>query len=674
MKKVLCILISLFLIVVSSITPVYANGKGNSWKQNDSIESLREQFKKYHKDKEKRKEILKKILELKKQEKEESKDADNDEDKDDKENVKTLIIFVNGEEVTFKTAPVAMRGKILVPADELAKMVGAEATVNSQTHAVTIVKENKTISVIPGSKIVKVNNASIRLDYPARYVNGKTMVPLSFIKKVLYGEIEEDGNTVIVVIEEDMKVNLALGKTVVASSSEGSAAAPEYAVDGKATTRWSSAYSDPQWIYVDLGSVKKVSGVKLNWESAYGKSYKIQISNDAANWVDVYSTANGDGGLDTISFNAVNARYVRMYGSQKATQWGYSLWEFEVYAKGDSSTPAPTPTPTPTPTPDPTPTPTPLPSERYEAEVATLSGGASISRNHTGYSGSGFVNGYWNVGSCTTFAVNVSKAGSYDVLLRYANASGSDKTLSLYVNGVKIKQTVLPQLSNWDTWGNKSEVITLFAGANMIQYMYDTGDTGNANIDYIAARLISGALTGSLAAAPDKVTLSGSDITDWVHWGYCNASGYNRKSGITQQISNFSAVGSGTIAWMADNPVSYSWAGGTPVASVSSVTSAPCISGIGNGFQISVPADTTQKTLKLYVGAWKAKGKIEATLSDGSAAYTAYVESPDGVTAKVLTLDFKAISAGHTLTIKYTLDSNYQNNYGNITLQAATLK
>ncbi|WP_207953266.1 polysaccharide lyase family 8 super-sandwich domain-containing protein [Paenibacillus agricola] len=126
-------------------------------------------------------------------------------------------------------------------------------------------------------------------------------------------------------------VNLALNKTVTTSSVQSSYVGA-YAVDGSMTTRWSSQQADPQWISVDLGSSQSVSRVKLNWETAYAKSYSIQVSNDATTWTDVYSTTTGDGTIDDISFTAVNARYVRMNGTQRFnTNWPYSLWEFEIY-------------------------------------------------------------------------------------------------------------------------------------------------------------------------------------------------------------------------------------------------------------------------------------------------------------------------------------------------------
>ncbi len=124
---------------------------------------------------------------------------------------------------------------------------------------------------------------------------------------------------------------LAQNKAATASSSKDSTVAASYAVDGNMSTRWGSNYTDNEWIHVDLGSTQSINQVVLNWETAYGKSYKIQVSNDAINWTDVYSTTTGDGGTDIIGFTETTARYVKMLGIQRGTGYGYSLWEFKVY-------------------------------------------------------------------------------------------------------------------------------------------------------------------------------------------------------------------------------------------------------------------------------------------------------------------------------------------------------
>jgi hypothetical protein len=124
--------------------------------------------------------------------------------------------------------------------------------------------------------------------------------------------------------------NLALNKPVTCSPTPQFACAN--AVDGNLGTRWASAQGvDPQWIQVDLGATQSIGHVTLRWETAYGKSYQIQTSNDGATWTTIYSTTTGDGGVDDLTGLTGSGRYIRMNGTVRATQWGYSLWEFEVY-------------------------------------------------------------------------------------------------------------------------------------------------------------------------------------------------------------------------------------------------------------------------------------------------------------------------------------------------------
>ncbi len=143
-------------------------------------------------------------------------------------------------------------------------------------------------------------------------------------------------------------VLLSLNRPATASSTENAGTGANLAVDGNAGTRWSSAVSDPQWITVDLGSTASITRVRLIWEAAYATSYQVQVSTDNVSWTNLYSTTTGDGGTDDLALSG-SGRYVRMYGTVRATGWGYSLWEFEVYGTS-GATPTATPTATATPT------------------------------------------------------------------------------------------------------------------------------------------------------------------------------------------------------------------------------------------------------------------------------------------------------------------------------------
>ncbi|WP_269539061.1 discoidin domain-containing protein [Cerasicoccus fimbriatus] len=134
--------------------------------------------------------------------------------------------------------------------------------------------------------------------------------------------------------------DLAAGKTVVASSEADPVGLPkDAAVDEDSLTRWASAESDTEWIYVDLGAALTFDRVVLNWEAAFGSAYIIQVSDDASNWTDVATINNGDGGLDEVTFAETTAQYVRVQGVTRGTIYGYSLWDFEVYFDDDNVEP-----------------------------------------------------------------------------------------------------------------------------------------------------------------------------------------------------------------------------------------------------------------------------------------------------------------------------------------------
>jgi hypothetical protein len=124
--------------------------------------------------------------------------------------------------------------------------------------------------------------------------------------------------------------NLAYNQPAYASSTQGSGTPAAAAADGNFNTRWSSAYADPQWLLVDLGATHTISKVVLYWESAYAKAFQIQTSPDGTNWTTIYSTTTGTGGTQTLNVSGTG-RYIRMYGTQRATGYGYSLWEFQVF-------------------------------------------------------------------------------------------------------------------------------------------------------------------------------------------------------------------------------------------------------------------------------------------------------------------------------------------------------
>ena len=135
-------------------------------------------------------------------------------------------------------------------------------------------------------------------------------------------------------------VNLALNHPVTVSSTQAGYPGSN-AVDGNLTTRWASAWTTTEWIYVDLQATYDITEVEIYWEAAYAASFQIQVSSNAATWTPIYSTTTGPGGVQDLTGSTGllpgKGRYVRMYGTARGTSYGYSLWEFQIYG-----TPVPT--------------------------------------------------------------------------------------------------------------------------------------------------------------------------------------------------------------------------------------------------------------------------------------------------------------------------------------------
>lgn len=128
--------------------------------------------------------------------------------------------------------------------------------------------------------------------------------------------------------------DLAYKRPVTASSVQEADTLASNITDGDDSTRWGSSFSDPQWVAIDLGKSVTVDHVRLLWEDAYASAYSVQVSQDGMAWTDVYHTDSGTGDPETIRFAPVTARHVRIYGTKRATKFGYSLFSVEVYAPG----------------------------------------------------------------------------------------------------------------------------------------------------------------------------------------------------------------------------------------------------------------------------------------------------------------------------------------------------
>src|SRR5690242_21729336 len=86
---------------------------------------------------------------------------------------------------------------------------------------------------------------------------------------------------------------LSQGKPTTASATENAGTPAGSATDGNDGTRWSSAFADPQWLQVDLGSSQALTQVTLHWETARAATFKIQVSPDGNAWTDATPVTTG---------------------------------------------------------------------------------------------------------------------------------------------------------------------------------------------------------------------------------------------------------------------------------------------------------------------------------------------------------------------------------------------
>ena len=240
--------------------------------------------------------------------------------------------------------------------------------------------------------------------------------------------------------------DLALNQPVQASSVENGAYPASNAVDGNSGTRWSSQFSDPQWISVDLGSVYNITEVKLNWETAAGKDYLIQVSSDASNWTTIQTvTGNTTAGVHDYTGLSGTGRYVRVYGTARLTQYGYSLYDLNVYGTGTTAGI------------------TPLNRSAWTASASSTEGGGSVANAIDGKLGT-----RWSSGSAQTagqwFQIDLGSAQTFDRITFDAGSSVND-----HARGYQVLVS-----DNGTDWSNQTALASGVGSSSLIDVRLST--------------------------------------------------------------------------------------------------------------------------------------------------------------------------------------------------------
>jgi len=259
--------------------------------------------------------------------------------------------------------------------------------------------------------------------------------------------------------------------TATASSVETASFPASAAVDGNASTRWSSTFSDPQWLRIDLGQVRYIDNAVLTWEAASAADYSLQLSSDGTNWTTVKTITAAAAGARTDTLTGLSghvARYVRMYGTRRTTAWGYSLYEFKLNGSADPNCASTARDIT----------------SNLEAE--STDGMSGVQFETTTDIGGGQNGGWIDPGDYLEWRINVPTAGNYTVTSRSATWAAAGQ--QIVVDGVQQTSLALP--STWTGTGNQyqtwasftSSAIALSAGTHTLRLAFSTG---NQNVNWV---------------------------------------------------------------------------------------------------------------------------------------------------------------------------------------------
>jgi hypothetical protein len=183
-----------------------------------------------------------------------------------------------------------------------------------------------------------------------------------------------------------------------------------------------------------------------------------------------------------------------------------------------------------------------------------------------------------------------------------------------------------------------------------------------------------GVLSGSFSFPPAAVDLTAEGSVDWAHWGLNLPTDFNHKSVLPQQISSVTVIGTNALQQLSGYPATFNWSDGTPTLN-GSTSNGVWVPFLTNGFELVVPAVSYTRTLKVYVGVFAGQGSFQAFLGDFSAPV--YVDSSvnslyDNASG-MYTLSFSSPASNQTLHVRYTSQLLYDLQFGNVTLEAATL-
>ncbi len=211
------------------------------------------------------------------------------------------------------------------------------------------------------------------------------------------------------------------------------------------------------------------------------------------------------------------------------------------------------------------------------------------------------------------------------------------------------------------TWPGPPDKTTVFPQYTTISYVrvYQPLSQNNSHVQ------------GRLSTTPHSVNLTNPRTADWVNWGLHNAASIDREKNVAQAISSYTSIGNSPYNESGGGGSTLKWTDGTPDIRAVNDGVGVVVCRANDGFQFTVPASITFRTLRVYVNVWRAQGQFSASFNNGNVLYNSVaLNNSAGSTAGMYTLTYNTVSAGQSLTVKWTMQSGS----GCIVLQAATLQ
>lgn len=140
--------------------------------------------------------------------------------------------------------------------------------------------------------------------------------------------------------------NVAYNRTVNVSNSFNTNEynKPDFLTDGNLERGYQTAcvssnkdnpYEDPQTWSIDLGRSYEIDKIVLYWENAAAKKYKIYVSENKTDWMEVASEEAGEKGRFKYDFAPTNARYVKIELEERTMEiYGYCMYEWQIFTVG----------------------------------------------------------------------------------------------------------------------------------------------------------------------------------------------------------------------------------------------------------------------------------------------------------------------------------------------------